>query len=227
MGSEKPERDFEGELEDTKIVEENRSRELPSASLVSRSSSSRASSLSPQNESIPKSKSDGDLSREQGGVSTTPAAHTPQWSMVSASPLIYSSQTTSPPVQTMETPSSFDPNRIPASVFSGKPANGSEWSVASNDSLFSIHMGNSSFPKDQFRSLDEWNASPSLYVTEAKSNELCSLPPLMEVPPNEEGSAKSSNVSSIEREDAVDSPKVAPRVSNESRHGSTSFAFPV
>lgn len=224
MGSETPKLgDIEGE---TKTVESGG--ELPSASQVSRCSSSRASTLSPpQNESIPKSKSEGDLSREQGGESTT-AAHTPQWSMVSASPPVFSPQTTSPPpVQTMETPSGFDPNRIPASVFSGKPANGSEWSVASNDSLFSIHMGNSSFPKDQFRSLDEWNASQSPYVTEAKSNELCSLPPLMEVPPNEESSAKSSNVSSFEKEDAVDSPKVAPRLSNESGHSSTSFAFPV
>ncbi|CAA7038611.1 unnamed protein product [Microthlaspi erraticum] len=33
----------------------------------------------------------------------------------------------------------YDPNRIPSSVFSSKPGNSSEWSIASNESLFSIH----------------------------------------------------------------------------------------
>lgn len=33
----------------------------------------------------------------------------------------------------------YDPNRIPSSVFSSKPANSTEWSIASNESLFSIH----------------------------------------------------------------------------------------
>ncbi|XP_010550267.1 PREDICTED: uncharacterized protein LOC104821167 [Tarenaya hassleriana] len=43
----------------------------------------------------------------------------------------------------------YDPNRIPASVFSGRPSNPMDWSLASNDSLFSIHMGNFSFSGDQ------------------------------------------------------------------------------
>ncbi|CAH2055320.1 unnamed protein product, partial [Thlaspi arvense] len=36
----------------------------------------------------------------------------------------------------------YDPNRIPSSVFSSKPTNSTEWSIASNESLFSIHDGN-------------------------------------------------------------------------------------
>ncbi|XP_078447663.1 pentatricopeptide repeat-containing protein At5g27110-like [Wolffia australiana] len=42
----------------------------------------------------------------------------------------------------------YDPNRIPASVFARpKPAPG-DWSTASNESLFSIQMGNSSFSRE-------------------------------------------------------------------------------
>ncbi|VVA96133.1 unnamed protein product [Arabis nemorensis] len=33
----------------------------------------------------------------------------------------------------------YDPNRIPSSVFSNKAGNSAEWSIASNESLFSIH----------------------------------------------------------------------------------------
>lgn len=35
----------------------------------------------------------------------------------------------------------YDPNRIPSSVFSSKQSNSTEWSIASNESLFSIHDG--------------------------------------------------------------------------------------
>ncbi|XVE68301.1 hypothetical protein DITRI_Ditri09bG0056500 [Diplodiscus trichospermus] len=43
----------------------------------------------------------------------------------------------------------YVPNRIPSSIF-GKPATPMDWSTASNESLFSIHVGNGSFSKDQF-----------------------------------------------------------------------------
>ncbi|KAF8052094.1 hypothetical protein N665_1611s0007 [Sinapis alba] len=35
----------------------------------------------------------------------------------------------------------YDPNRIPSSVFSSKPSSSTDWSIASNESLFSIHDG--------------------------------------------------------------------------------------
>ncbi|KAG0498506.1 hypothetical protein HPP92_003197 [Vanilla planifolia] len=42
-----------------------------------------------------------------------------------------------------------DPNRIPMSIFSRtSPASPMDWSVASNESLFSIQMGNSSFSRE-------------------------------------------------------------------------------
>nr|KYP52547.1 hypothetical protein KK1_025501 [Cajanus cajan] len=42
----------------------------------------------------------------------------------------------------------YDPNRIPSSVFANRSTSPMEWSVASNESLFSIHLGNNSFSRD-------------------------------------------------------------------------------
>ncbi|OMO73297.1 hypothetical protein CCACVL1_17338 [Corchorus capsularis] len=47
----------------------------------------------------------------------------------------------------------YEPNRIPSSIFNSKPATPMDWSTASNESLFSIHIGNNSFSKDQFFAL--------------------------------------------------------------------------
>ncbi|EEF47758.1 uncharacterized protein LOC8284427 [Ricinus communis] len=61
------------------------------------------------------------------------------------------SPTQSPPTQMMmEPPADSTPSgyRIPSSVFARKSSAPTEWSVASNESLFSIHMGNMSFPRD-------------------------------------------------------------------------------
>lgn len=66
------------------------------------------------------------------------------------------SMTQSPPVQVMERASDLDngspsPYRIPSSVFARtKSTAPQEWSVTSNESLFSIHMGNMSFNKDLY-----------------------------------------------------------------------------
>ncbi|XP_044485168.1 uncharacterized protein LOC123210761 [Mangifera indica] len=63
--------------------------------------------------------------------------------------------TESPPAQVMERTDeddndSADPNRIPPHVFARTQSNNpAEWSIASNESLFSIHMGNMSFTRDQ------------------------------------------------------------------------------
>lgn len=57
----------------------------------------------------------------------------------------------SPPTQEMDRSSEYDPNRIPSSVFDRtKSTNPADWSMCSNESLFSIHMGTMSFTKDQF-----------------------------------------------------------------------------
>ena len=46
-------------------------------------------------------------------------------------------------------PSGYDPSRLPPDMFAAKPSSAMDWSVASNESLFSIHVGNSSFSTDQ------------------------------------------------------------------------------
>ncbi|PIN02273.1 hypothetical protein CDL12_25211 [Handroanthus impetiginosus] len=149
-----------------------------------------------------------------------------------------SSQMKSPPVQTMGQPPGYDPNRIPSSIFSTKPANPTEWSVASNESLFSIHMGNNSFSRDyailfgrsgefprpeewnnksgELPRLEEWNNSQSnlRYVSEVKTNELTSLPPslppVMEVPMHEETSIKSGELSRNENKSLNIAPASTP-----------------
>nr|GMC91537.1 sirohydrochlorin ferrochelatase, chloroplastic-like isoform X1 [Ipomoea batatas] len=62
-----------------------------------------------------------------------------KWSMISASPI--------------GQPSGYDPNRIPLSVFGSRSSAPMEWSVASTESLFSIHVGNNSFSRDRAMSL--------------------------------------------------------------------------
>ncbi|KAF2312863.1 hypothetical protein GH714_040916 [Hevea brasiliensis] len=60
------------------------------------------------------------------------------------------SATQSPPTQLMERPTETATSssyRIPSSVFASKPSGPNDWSVASSESLFSIHMGNMSFTK--------------------------------------------------------------------------------
>ncbi|KAF6171403.1 hypothetical protein GIB67_009544 [Kingdonia uniflora] len=56
-----------------------------------------------------------------------------------------------PPIQLMErSEAPADNYRIPSTVFArSKSTTPVEWSVASNESLFSIHMGNNSFSRDQ------------------------------------------------------------------------------
>lgn len=65
------------------------------------------------------------------------------------------SLTQSPPVQLMERSGDDEPYRIPSSVFaSSHSTTPLEWSAASNDSLFSIHVGNNSLSREHFFMLD-------------------------------------------------------------------------
>ncbi|KAK2663263.1 hypothetical protein Ddye_001837 [Dipteronia dyeriana] len=45
-------------------------------------------------------------------------------------------------------PRGYDPKRIPSAVFASRSTTPVEWSVASNESLFSIQLGNGSFSRD-------------------------------------------------------------------------------
>ena len=152
------------------------------------------------------------------------------------------SPTQSPSIQTMDRSEGYDPNRIPAAVFSSKPATPMEWSVASSESLFSIHVGNPSFTTE-FAQL-----SKSGELT--KSQEL--IPPSALLPVNEaaadmkKGSSRVRETLSAEptkevsRESAEDHVKgkmpphaegfrnsVSSLPSDGSINSTLSFAFPV
>ncbi|PSS30510.1 Ataxin-7 like [Actinidia chinensis var. chinensis] len=137
-------------------------------------------------------------------------SQTPEWSMISASPragpensslnpewrMINTSLKQSPPIQTMWRPvSGYDPHRIPSSIFMSKPNAGMEWSVASNESLFSIQMGNTSFSgnnvilsgkSQELGRPDEFSnciVTPTQSpVCQPKSNELNISPPTPSLP---------------------------------------------
>ncbi|KAK4426246.1 hypothetical protein Salat_1393100 [Sesamum alatum] len=202
-------------------------------------SSSENVTKTPQDGSPPHGGSSGDVSSssgssleftisEQGTLQRSSAneslSSSPEPSTVSPE----QAQLKSPPTQTMGQPPGYDPNRIPASVFSSKSGNPTEWSVASNESLFSIHMGNNSFSRDyailygksgefprpedwngansnlmELPRLEEWNSAPP-------KNELSSLPPVMEVPAHEEISVPSGEDSRTVKKDEPRSTNVAP-----------------
>ncbi|OIV90214.1 hypothetical protein TanjilG_01410 [Lupinus angustifolius] len=82
--------------------------------------------------------------------------------------------THSPPPMQMMCSSGYDPNRIPSSIFSSP--NHMEWSVQSNESLFSIHLGNASFSRDHVFSVN--NKSGEFPWT----NDLISMPNPMMLP---------------------------------------------
>ncbi|XP_051114479.1 uncharacterized protein LOC127240076 [Andrographis paniculata] len=93
---------------------------------------------------------------DSGHLDDSPSKITGQMpqSSTSSEPLVTKNQfpelspMKSPPVQTMGQPLGYDPNRIPASVFATKPENTADWSTNSNESLFSLHIGNHSFSHD-------------------------------------------------------------------------------
>lgn len=89
---------------------------------------------------------DSDKNRENLEESNNGGYGSPVWSFQGGS------VTHSPPIQLMSSnPNSvYDPNRIPSSAFGPKPVSPMEWSVQSNESLFSLHFGNNSFSREQF-----------------------------------------------------------------------------
>uniref|UniRef100_A0A5B7BCM3 Uncharacterized protein n=1 Tax=Davidia involucrata TaxID=16924 RepID=A0A5B7BCM3_DAVIN len=185
------------------------------------------------------------VSASPGSVSSSPRVTTqnPEWSMLSASPR------QSPPVQTMGRPTGYDPNRIPSSIFAGKPTSPMEWSVASNESLFSIHMGNNSFSRDhaillrksgELTTIDESINSPTSWhpVTDAMFNERKSTDmgnsqvkaAAYETPPPRMVSEETAEYHSKEKMPHVEGARTSgstARLSNESGNSSSSFAFPV
>ncbi|GFP90408.1 hypothetical protein PHJA_001184700 [Phtheirospermum japonicum] len=148
------------------------------------------------NEHVPEKREDGVsipiISPHETEGPTLNSSPTPQAEENISSPPQDPSQMKSPPIQTMGP--GYDPNRIPTSIFSTKPTNPAEWSVASNESLFSIHMGNNSFSRDyailfgKSGDLQDWHGSelPRLDNPQTKPSDPVGLPPVMESPPHEE-----------------------------------------
>ncbi|KAL3525849.1 hypothetical protein ACH5RR_014221 [Cinchona calisaya] len=141
-----------------------------------------------------------------GNLSSTDVLpHTPEWIMINSSPI------KSPPIQAMG--KGYDPNRIPSSIFSTKPSTPMDWSVASNESLFSIHMGNNSFSRDNailqgldFSRPEEWNSSPLIQSNTELNNFTSNLSPVAEV-----AEKRSSNIyvrEGLEDDDFHETPKL-------------------
>ncbi|XP_022978412.1 uncharacterized protein LOC111478406 [Cucurbita maxima] len=78
------------------------------------------------------------------------------------------SPTQSPPLQTMDRVGGYepyDPLRIPSAVFQrSRSTTPLEWSIASNESLFSIHGGDDSFSGDNLSMLSDLGKSDELLV---------------------------------------------------------------
>ncbi|GER49315.1 protein kinase superfamily protein [Striga asiatica] len=210
------------------------------------------SPASPLSSSSSSSSSSGPYDRPKSRHGPEPGPTSPAcpWSMVSASP---------PPDYWAgpDGPVGYDPNRIPASIFSARPVNPADWSAASNESLFSIHMGNSSFSHDhailyaksgELGRLDEWAATGLPTVMEGHAHEDCgsSL--------GSEGVSRVESLGSVEKRGVTEekkgfsgsesragppagsnlkspstprTPACNARLSEESGNSGSSFAFPV
>lgn len=123
-----------------------------SSPLTSPSASSSSSSSCPPfcyDDSLePQSHIPGSLSYPD--VSSSPH----KWSMTSASPGNSTRLSILSQSESSGQPAGYDPNRIPISVFGSRSSTPMEWSVASTESLFSIHVGNNSFSRDHTMSMN-------------------------------------------------------------------------
>ncbi|KAM1015534.1 hypothetical protein ACFX2J_045076 [Malus domestica] len=153
-------------------VNYRRNSSFPSSSTSSPSSPSSSSSSSPRSslESFVNDKKDGNnpcVTRTRPDQESQGALSLPEGYSSPSLPgsMQSGSSAQSSPFQMMGRPAGYDPSRIPSNIFASKPPAGMDWSVASNESLFSLHVGNNSFSRDQFALL---NKSGELY----KSGEL-------------------------------------------------------
>ncbi|KAG7013100.1 hypothetical protein SDJN02_25856, partial [Cucurbita argyrosperma subsp. argyrosperma] len=106
------------------------------------------------------------------------------------------SPTQSPPLQTMDRVGGnepYDPFRIPSAVFqTSRSISQLEWSIGSNESLFSINVGNNSFSRDHMLMLSDSQKSSEL----TKSGEL-----FVFKPPPVVTTSRETEVASVELEE--------------------------
>ncbi|KAJ6753051.1 SUPPRESSOR SRP40-LIKE PROTEIN [Salix koriyanagi] len=111
----------------------------------------------------------------------------------------------------MGQPGAYDPNRIPSSIFA-KPSNPAEWSVASNESLFSIYMGNGSFSRDHVFMMYKSGELPRFDET---GNSSTSLSPVDEVENNGRENEDISMDIDVKGEQSTDSEEEEPELTAE------------
>uniref|UniRef100_A0A0D3E7S2 Asparagine synthetase domain-containing protein n=1 Tax=Brassica oleracea var. oleracea TaxID=109376 RepID=A0A0D3E7S2_BRAOL len=148
-----------------------------------------------------------------------------------SSPPKHLPETDSPPVQVMDRDdnSNYDPDRIPSSVFETSKSNlQADWSCASNESLFSIHIGRNSFTVDAMK-------SGELY----KSGELLAYSPELPMPPppGKESDPLVESKKVVDSDDDDEKEEQPPAVSwktptksyrsNRSSNSTHSFSFPI
>ncbi|XP_039042746.1 uncharacterized protein LOC120181733 [Hibiscus syriacus] len=131
-------------------------------------------------------------------------------------------------------------SRIPSSIFSTQPGTPTEWSIASNESLFSIHVGNNSLSREQFLSL--YKSGELTELDEqiiAQGGAMPSLKELEEMAAAEENAGKGCSGSEETPKTVVGTSEVAEDDDDHNKDGNDdsisglsdestfSFAFPV
>nr|GMC59469.1 circumsporozoite protein-like [Ipomoea batatas] len=187
----------------------------------------------------------------------SPFGHTPRWSMMSGSPgsarlagqLSFpdhplpspdASPLQSPSRRSGDLPPGYDPKRIPSSIFSRKSEAGENWSGASNESLFSIHVDNGSFTnvgelserKSLSDALSPLAAAADCDAKDMKMSDVSQVKGLVETPkPPSSGNATPSSQTLSPSPTNSNAPQIAtfqsPRMSTGSVNSCQSFAFPV
>ena len=126
-----------------------------------------------------------------------------------------------------------DPKRIPSSVFErSKSTTPTDWSVASNESLFSISVGNTSFSKDHLflygKSGDMGNPNDPLAPLPPLPKQSQGFSPIQgEVPPKATGEGGSIVKHNVPREKGEGYTDCTNSLSHRSDGSTTSFAFPM
>ncbi|XP_019185205.1 PREDICTED: proline-rich protein 12-like [Ipomoea nil] len=169
--------------------------------------------------------------------------NTPRWSMMSGSPLsgglgsqLSFPERPSPGASPLQSPTSgYDPKRIPSSIFARKSGTGGgDWSGGSNESLFSIHVGNGSISNGG--ELSERKSVSSLSPLAADSEEVkvsdaSQVKGVVDTPKPSSGNATPSSQPVSPSPANSNAPPIAtfqsPRMSTGSVNSCQSFAFPV
>ncbi|XP_073274599.1 uncharacterized protein [Primulina huaijiensis] len=137
-----------------KVENRNNTSKISSLSSSTSFSSSSSSSSSPDSPLVYDPFGDNDLftpSIVSSHIDTTVSENSKETSNIQSAPPNANtvSVTDAPPTQTMEHNPTTSSYRIPSHVFArNKSTAPTDWSVASNESLFSIQMGNMSFTND-------------------------------------------------------------------------------